>query len=131
MISSTRYLVEAHDNKEEKTAFESFVDWAYARWKADPTMHIYHYAKYEVSALRRLMGRYGTREDEVDNLLRNEVFVDLYQVVRQGLRIGEPSYSIKDVEHLYREKRSGDVTAAGESIVYYANWIRSILHYQV
>jgi uncharacterized protein len=115
----------AHDNKEEKAAFEGFVDWAYARWKADPTMHIYHYAKYEVSALRRLMGRYGTREDEVDNLLRNEVFIDLYQVVRQGLRIGEPSYSIKDVEHLYREKRSGDVTAAGESIVYYANWIES------
>src|SRR5665213_3279078 len=38
----------AHDNKEEKAAFEGFVDWAYARWKADPTMHIYHYAKYEV-----------------------------------------------------------------------------------
>jgi uncharacterized protein len=115
----------AHDSKEEKAAFEGFVDWAYARWKADPPMHIYHYAKYEVSALRRLMGRYGTREDEVDNLLRNEVFIDLYQIVRQGLRIGEPSYSIKDVEHLYREKRSGDVTAAGESIVYYANWIES------
>jgi hypothetical protein len=28
--------------------------------------------------MRKLMGRFGTREMEVDNLLRNEVFVDLY-----------------------------------------------------
>ena len=32
------------------------------------------------------MGRYGTREDELDDLLRREVFVDLYRVVRGGLR---------------------------------------------
>jgi hypothetical protein len=28
--------------------------------------------------MRKLMGRFGTREMEVDNLLRNEVFLDLY-----------------------------------------------------
>lgn len=71
------------------------------------------------------MGRHGTREDELDELLRNGVFVDLYKITQQGLRIGEPSYSIKYVEHLYRGQRSGDVKAAGESIVYYANWIES------
>ena len=41
-------------------------------------MHIYHYDHYEPTALKRLMARYGTREDEVDELLRREVFVDLY-----------------------------------------------------
>ena len=30
------------------------------------------------------MGRYGTREEELDDLLRREVFVDLYKVVRAG-----------------------------------------------
>jgi len=115
----------AHNSQQEKKAFEDFVDWAIARWKADPKMHIYHYAPYEVSAMRRLMGRYGTREDQVDDLLRNEVFVDLYKIVHQGLRVGVPSYSIKHIEHLYRQKRSGDVKAAGESIVYYANWMES------
>lgn len=35
------------------------------------------------------MGRFGTREMEVDNLLRDEVFVDLYRVVQQGLRVGD------------------------------------------
>jgi uncharacterized protein len=54
-------------------------------------MHVYHYARYEIDALRRLMGRYATREDEIDALLRAEVFVDLYTIVRQGVHIGEPS----------------------------------------
>jgi predicted RecB family nuclease len=115
----------AHDSKQERKAFEDFVDWAFERWKADPKMHIYHYAAYEVSAARRLMGRYGTREERVDELLRNKVFVDLYKIVHQGLRVGVPSYSIKHIEHLYRPRRVGDVKAAGESIVYYANWIES------
>jgi len=115
----------AHDLIQEKVAFEGFIDWVHDRWLRDPTMHIYHYAAYEVSAMRRLMGKHGTREDEVDNLLRGEVFIDLYRVVNQGLRIGEENYSIKSVESLYREKRSSEVKAAVQSIVYYANWVES------
>jgi len=88
-------------------------------------MHIYHYAPYETTAMKRLMGTYATREDEVDDLLRNHVFVDLYKVVRQGLRLGTPSYSLKDVEHLYRPKRQGDVVNAGASVVAYHKWIQS------
>jgi predicted RecB family nuclease len=57
-----------------------------AGWHHAP---IYHYAAYEVSAMRKLMGRFGTREMEVDNLLRNEVFVDVYRVVQQSLRVGD------------------------------------------
>src|ERR1039458_9511104 len=48
-------------------------------------------------------GKYGVCEDEVDGMLRGGVFVDLFKVVRQGLLVGEPSYSLKYVEHLYRE----------------------------
>ena len=33
---------------------------------------------YEPTALKRLMGRHGTREDEIDRLLRRGVLVDLY-----------------------------------------------------
>jgi uncharacterized protein len=115
----------AHDRAEEKLALEGFVDWVYARWRANPALHIYHYAAYEVCAVRRLSTRHDTRQNEVDDLLRNNVFVDLYQVVRQSLRIGEGSYSIKQVERLYRGKRSGVVSSGGESIVQYANWIQA------
>ena len=97
----------AHNEQEEKRAFEGFMDFAYARWQQDPKMHVYHYGAYEKTALRRLMGKYATRENEVDELLRHDVLVDLLNVVRQGVVIGTPSYSLKDVERLYMEERDG------------------------
>lgn len=112
----------AHNHQQEKLSFHAFIQWAYSRWQADPSMHIYHYANYEIAACRRLMGRYGVCEEEVDQLLRNNVFVDLYKVVRGGIRIGEPSYSIKNVEHLYRQARQTDVGSGGDSIVVYEHW---------
>ena len=113
----------AHDRAAEKLAFEQFVDWIYSRWKTDPNMHVYHYGNYEVTKMRLLMGRHGTRELELDQLLRVGTFVDLYSVVRQALRIGEPKYSIKNVEHLYMEKRTGEVATAIESVVQYQKWL--------
>jgi len=59
---------------------------------------------------------------EVDNLLRQGALVDLYKVVREAIRISEPSYSIKNVEHFYRPARAGDVQNAGASIVFYERW---------
>lgn len=114
----------AHDPVAEKQAFESFMDWAYARWLEDPAMHVYHYAAYEPAALKRLMGQYGTREHHVDEFLRHCVFVDLYDIVRRGVRIGEPRYSIKNVERLYMQ-RSGEVTDAGASIGFYDRWVET------
>jgi uncharacterized protein len=61
----------AHDRQQERVSFEAFIDWVYARWKLHPAMHIYHYAAYETTALKRLMCRYASRENEVDELLRN------------------------------------------------------------
>ncbi|MYF78760.1 MAG: nuclease, partial [Chloroflexi bacterium] len=68
--------------EEEKRNFEEFVDWLTARWKTYTDMHVYHFAPYEPGAFKRLMGRYGTREEEVDQMLRGNLFVDLYRTVR-------------------------------------------------
>ncbi len=115
----------AHDRAQERASFESFIDWVFKRWQQDPSMHVYHYAAYETTALKKLMCRYASREAEVDALLRNEVFVDLYTVVRQSLLIGEPAYSLKNVEHLYMPARSGEVATAAGSVVYYHRWLTS------
>lgn len=112
----------AHDAEQEKRALEGFIDWVYARWQEDNSMHIYHYASYEITALLKLTSRYQTRLDQVATLLKNGVFVDLYKVVRNGLLIGEPSYSIKNVEHLYRTKRTTTVANGGDSVVVYESW---------
>jgi predicted RecB family nuclease len=115
----------AHDELQERIAFEQFVDWAHACWKNNPLLHIYHYAAYETAALRRLMGKHASRESKVDDLLRNNVFVDLYTVVRQGLLIGTTGYSLKDIECLCAPPRTGTVTTAGGSMVAYQAWIDS------
>lgn len=112
----------AHSRSEEKVAFESFMDFATERLKSYPDAHIYHYAHYEPTALKRLMSMHGTREADLDNLLRRGKFIDLYKVVREGIRVSEPSYSIKNIEHFYLEKRTSEVTNAGASIVYYERW---------
>jgi predicted RecB family nuclease len=58
------------------------------------------------------MGRFATREDEVDNLFRLGVFVDLYRVVRQGIRAGVESYSIKRLEPVCGYTRQVDLREA-------------------
>ncbi|MGE0446713.1 MAG: TM0106 family RecB-like putative nuclease, partial [Vicinamibacterales bacterium] len=108
---------------EEKRVFERFIDLVHARLRQWPDLHVYHYAAYEVTALKRLMGEYGTREDELDDLLRREIFVDLYQVVRQSLRISHNSYSIKSVRTFFMaEAGQGAVTSGGDSIVEFERW---------
>jgi uncharacterized protein len=114
-----------HDEAGEKSAFEDFVDFAIAQLDRYPDMHIYHYAAYEKTALRRLMSRHGTREEEVDRLLRNEVLVDLYRVVRQGIRLSTDSYSLKTVERLYMPAREESIADAAGSMVMYERWLIS------
>jgi len=97
---------------EEKVAFERFIDDVMARWERDNGFHIYHYAPYEPSAIKRLMGRHATREEEVDRLLRGERFVDLYAVVRQSLQASVEKYSIKDLEPFFGYERDVDLRAA-------------------
>jgi len=96
----------AFNRPEEKKAFEDFIKVVMDRWQNDPTMHIYHYAPYEPTAIKRLAGRHGTCVDEVDELLRAGMFVDLYRVVRQSLRASVESYSIKRLEPLYAFSRA-------------------------
>ncbi|MFZ4760117.1 MAG: TM0106 family RecB-like putative nuclease, partial [Burkholderiaceae bacterium] len=112
----------AHDRREERRAFEAFVDFT-SEWLArHPRAHVYHYASYERSALERLMSLHGSREDEVDRIFRERRLVDLYAVVRGAVRVSEPSYSIKNIERFYRSAREGEVVDAGQSVVQYERW---------
>ena len=102
---------------EEKAAFERFVDFVIARLEKFPDLHIYHFAPYEPAALKRLMGRYATRENEIDRMLRAGLFVDLYAVVRHGIRASVESYSIKKLEPLYGFDRAVPLTDANGTLV--------------
>ncbi len=111
----------AHDFAAEREAFETFLDFVKVRRAAHPGMHIYHYAPYETSHLVAMAARHGIREGEVDRLLREGVFVDLYPLVLRTVRVGSRSYSIKKLEPLYMgdDVRTSDVQKGDDSIVQY------------
>src|SRR5882757_6797401 len=121
----------AFDRPGEKRAFEELVVFITERRARHPGLHVYHYNHYEPTsvdhltelhgtrqeAVGALMGRFATREDEVDDLFRLGVFTDLYRVVRQGVRAGVESYSIKRLEPLCGYDRRVDLEAATVSLI--------------
>src|SRR5690606_15206853 len=94
---------------------EAFIDLAIAMRRRNPGAHIYHYAPYEPTALKRLVGRYATREVELDELLRGATFVDLHAVVRRSLIASVERYSIKDLEPFFDYARAQDLREASLS----------------
>ncbi len=119
------------DRRDEKRAFEEVVDFIVERRERHPGLHVYHYNHYEPTALDhlselhetreevigRLMGRFATREAEVDDLLRGRVFVDLYRIIRQGIRASVESYSLKRLEPLFGFDRQVELKDVNERMV--------------
>jgi predicted RecB family nuclease len=115
----------AEDRASERRALETVVDRIHERLAEQPGMHVYHYASYELSVLRRLAGRYGTREAEVDDLLRRGVLCDLYKVVRGGLQASVPGYGLKELEVFLPFERRGSIADGGTSIIEYERYMQT------
>jgi predicted RecB family nuclease len=104
------------------------------RDEAGGASYVYHYATYEETALKRLAMVHGTRETQLDDLLRRRKLVDLYKVVREGVRISEPRYSIKNLEvfyggieskRLYQETRLSSGSSCPDEAKDYRRWGRA------
>ena len=115
----------AHDRDEEGRAMSQLLAFLVERMRRYLDAHIYHYANYEIAALRRLTAAHRTGEAAMDQLQRERRFVDLFKVVSGGLIASEKGYSIKDLEAFYMEKRAADVATAGASVVFYEEWRQS------
>lgn len=102
-------IIWAETEELEKLGFEQFIDIAMGIRAVHPEMHIYHYGAYETSAYKRLMGKYATRENEMDQLLRSKTFIDLYGIVKHSLRAGVERYSLKDLEKYHGYIREMDL----------------------
>jgi len=113
----------AFTRETEKQAFQRFVDFAVERRQQFPDYHIYHYASYEPTALKHLMGRYATREEAVDWMLRAGLLVDLFAVVKRGVRASVEGYSLKNLEVFYGYQRKTDLRLANYAI----NQVRACL----
>ena len=117
----------AHDREQEKQALIDFVAYVQERRRQWPGLHIYHYAPYETAALKRLASRHAVCEDDVDQFLRDKVFVDLYATVRGAIRVSQRSYSIKKLEPLYMQARTADLQKGDDSIVEYHRFMTARL----
>lgn len=115
----------AHDRQAERRALEAFVDLVHARVAQYPDLHVYHFGATEPSAIKRLMGEYATRESQVDDLLRRKTFVNLHRIVRQALRVGVSSYSLKELEALFGFVRSAPVQSGMQAVVDYERWLET------
>jgi uncharacterized protein len=119
------YDLWAHNDVEELQALEKFMDTVMDIWKQDEKMHIYHFGAYEQSALKRLVGKYATREDELDRLLRARVFVNLHTITRHSVIAGVESYSLKDLEKLHGYLRIRDLRLVVQKKVLYEGLLES------
>jgi predicted RecB family nuclease len=104
--------------EEEKSGFEWLVDEVMRRWQQDRAMHVYHFGAYEPGAFKRLMGRYATREDEVDSMLRAGIFVDLHTVLKQAMLASVEQYSLKKLEALPRFVRKTSLIDSREAMYF-------------
>ena len=108
----------------ERKAFGELIDFIIDRWKKYPNLHIYHYADYERAALAKLASRCNFKIFEVDSILRSDLLVDLYPIVKGTLVLGADSYSLKKVEKLYlEEQRHESVTTAMGSVESFEAWL--------
>jgi predicted RecB family nuclease len=106
----------ALDRGTERRTFEEFIDFVMDRWARFPRAYIYHFSPYEPAAIKRLMSRHGTREAQVDRLLRAMRFIDLFAVVGQGIRASVESYSLKELERFYGFRRQADLRDAAAAL---------------
>jgi uncharacterized protein len=119
------YDLWASNDAEEKHALEKFMDLVMGIWKEDPQMHIYHFGAYEQTALKRLVGKYATREDELDRLLRAHVFVNLHTITRHAIIAGVERYSLKDLEKVHGYIRAIDLKIVSPHKLLYEGLLES------
>ncbi len=105
----------AKDRIEERKMFSDFMEFVLDRWNQYPDMHIYHYAPYEPSAIKRLASRSALYEREVDSLLRSDRFLDLFSVIKETLVASVESYSLKDIERFTDFARKADLQLASSA----------------
>jgi predicted RecB family nuclease len=120
---SVYYPLWATSRTEERAALETWIDWITDRLERFPGLHVFHYNSYETVALKKLAARHSTREVELDELLRREIFVDLYGIVRQGIRAGTEGYGLKAIEPVFGFERDAELRGAIGSLRRWQAWM--------
>jgi uncharacterized protein len=114
----------AHDLQEQRVMIKELVEYFAARRRSFPGMHVYHYNHTERSSLERLTKGTET-ESLLGQLVEGGLFVDLFVVARNAVRVGTESYGLKHLERLAGYQRSGDIDGGAGAVVKYEEWMHS------
>ncbi len=121
----------AKNAEEESSAFKSFVDFVIERFEKYPDLHIYHFGSYETTALKRMMGQYAVRENEIDSMLRAGLFIDLHSVIKQSIRAGIETYSLKELEVFHSFERNMDLRIASTHLRIFETFLQRKQAYKI
>ena len=121
----------AHSKGDEQLQAVALVNWITDRLDKYPKMHVYHYNHTERSTLASLV---STNQNDVgiqqlfDALKEQNVFVDLYQIVKQTLQVGVESYGLKKIEKVagYLRPTDDSVSGGADAVAAYEGWMRAI-----
>jgi predicted RecB family nuclease len=112
----------AHDVAGEADNTRALISWIAERRALFPGMHVYHYNHTERSSLERLASEHGADEGLLAELVANGVFVDVLDVIRQTVRVGAESYSLKVLELVAGYERGHDIDQGAGAVVEYEAW---------
>jgi uncharacterized protein len=114
----------AHTLGEQQEMMSGLVDFFARRRVSYPGMHVFHYNHTERSTIERL-----TRDAEDENLFASLVdsglFVDLFTIAKNAVRVGTESYGLKHLERLVDFVRTGGIEQGAAAVVEYERWMAS------
>jgi uncharacterized protein len=114
----------AHTLADQQSMIKNLVEFFADRREAFPHMHVYHYNHTEKSAIERLM-RDAEDENLFASLVDSGLFVDLFTVAKNAIRVGTESYGLKHLEHLVEYQRSAGIEQGAGAVVEYEEWMRT------
>ncbi|HUV57255.1 MAG TPA: TM0106 family RecB-like putative nuclease [Acidimicrobiales bacterium] len=112
----------AHDLDAQSDMIRRLVQFFAERRQRFPEMHVYHYNHTERSSLERL-----TRGTETESLFSSldetGLFVDLYVVAKNAVRVGTESYGLKYLERLSGFHRRGGIEQGAGAVIEYEQYM--------
>ncbi len=114
----------AHSLHDQQVMIRGLMEFFRDRRERYPRMHVYHYNHTERSTIERLMND-GDDANLFASLNESGLFVDLFVIARNAVRVGTESYGLKHLEHLVSFHREAGIDQGAGAVVEYEQWLKT------
>ncbi|HVB18691.1 MAG TPA: TM0106 family RecB-like putative nuclease [Acidimicrobiales bacterium] len=113
----------AHTLHDQQLMIRGLMEFFRDRRERFPKMHVYHYNHTERSTMERLMND-ADDANLFASLDESGLFVDLFVVARNAVRVGVESYGLKHLEPLVGFVRGEGIDQGAGAVVEYEKWLK-------